>query len=127
MTYQMGNKEAVNLINKIKWSVASWFFGFWIEIRKYRLEMVRKLMESFNTDAAKLAGLSIFDPETLTVHTRYGDVDEQLDGVEAELGIDQGWAADLEGDTSNRVQGEYHLEMESQTLWKKFIIHLYAS
>jgi hypothetical protein len=78
--------------------------------------MVRKLMESFDTDAAKLAGLSSFDPETLTVHTRYGDVDEQLEGVEAELGIDQEWAADLEAETSNRVDVEGHREALAQTL-----------
>ena len=61
----------------------------------YKLEMVRKLMESFDVDAALLAGFSQFDPETLIVVTTFGDVNEQLDQVEEDLGIDQGWNADL--------------------------------
>jgi hypothetical protein len=116
VTYRMDNKEAAELINKIKRSVASWFYGYWTQVRKYRPGMVIKLMESFDTDAAKLAGLSKFDPSTLTVHTRYGDVDEQLDGVEAELGIDQGWAADLEEDGTSRIDVVGHREALAQTL-----------
>ena len=40
--------------------------------------MIKKLMESFDMDAAKLAGLSKFDVATLTVHTQFGDIDKQL-------------------------------------------------
>jgi hypothetical protein len=36
-------------------------------------------MGSFDTDAAKLAGLSKFDVATLTIHTQFGDIDEQLE------------------------------------------------
>ena len=52
--------------------------------------MVKKLMESFDTDAALLARFSVFDPITLTDETTFGDVDEQLEWVEEDLGIDQG-------------------------------------
>jgi hypothetical protein len=52
----------------------------------------------------------------LTIHTRYGDVDEQLNGVEAKLGIDQGWAADLEEDGTSRIDVVGHREALAQTL-----------
>ena len=73
-------------------------------------------MESFDTDAAKLAGMSSFDPGTLTVQTRYNDMDEQLEGVEAELGINQGWAVDMEGDSPHLVDVVGHREALAQTL-----------
>jgi hypothetical protein len=44
--------------------------------------MIQKLMESFDIDVAKLAGYSEFDANTLTV-TKYGDVEDQLDDLEA--------------------------------------------
>ncbi len=44
--------------------------------------MIQKLMESFDIDASKLAG-STFDVNTLPVVTRYGDVNGQLDNLEA--------------------------------------------
>jgi hypothetical protein len=53
--------------------------------------MIKKLMESFGIDAAKLAGYSEFDVETLTVDAKFGNIDEQLDGIEVELGINQCW------------------------------------
>jgi hypothetical protein len=64
--------------------------------------MVHKLMGGFDVDAALLVRFSEFDPATLTVRTTFGNVDEQLENVEADLGIDQGWNADLEGKESNR-------------------------
>jgi hypothetical protein len=79
VTYRMDNKEAATLITKIKRSMASWFLGYWTKIQKYKNGMIKKLMESFNTDAAKLAGLSEFDVATLTIHTQFGDVDKQLE------------------------------------------------
>jgi hypothetical protein len=87
-----------------------------MEIRKYKHGMVKKLMESFNTDAAKHAGLSRFDAATMTIHTQFGDVDKQLDGVKADLGIDQGWQADLEVDGTIRVNVVGHREALSQIL-----------
>jgi hypothetical protein len=62
----------------------------------YRLTMVQKLMKSFDINAALLARFSEYDPITLTVQTAFGDIDEQLDSVKANLGTDQGWTVDLE-------------------------------
>jgi hypothetical protein len=51
--------------------------------------MIKKLMESFDINAAKLAGYFEFDVETLTVDIKFGNVDKQLDGIEVELGMNQ--------------------------------------
>jgi hypothetical protein len=40
-------------------------------------------MESFDWDAAHLVRFSVFDTITLILHSIFGDVDEQLDTVEA--------------------------------------------
>jgi hypothetical protein len=53
-------------------------------------------MESFSIEAAYLASYSIFDSITLTVDTAYANDDQLLEGVEADLGIDQVWEADKE-------------------------------
>jgi hypothetical protein len=50
--------------------------------------MVQKLMESFGVDAALLAHFSVFDTTTLVVMTKFRDAEKQLDGIEADLGID---------------------------------------
>ena len=65
------------------------FFGYWLQVCKYKLVTVQALMESFSIEAAYLASYSSFDPTTLTVNTEYADDDELLEGVEADLGIDQ--------------------------------------
>ncbi len=103
VTYWKDNKEAVILMKTMKCSIASWFFGYWTKICQCKLGMIKKLMESFDTDAAKLAGYSKFDAETMEVHTRFVDIDEQLDGIDVEMGINQCWEADLEEDGSNSV------------------------
>jgi hypothetical protein len=89
VTYRTDNKEAGILITKIKHSVASWLFGYWTKICKYKHGMIKKPMENFDIDAAKLAGYSKVEVETLIVDTKFGDVDKQLDGIEVELGINQ--------------------------------------
>ncbi len=66
--------------------------------------MVQKLMESFNMDAALFACFSKFDLASLiVVLTTFSNIDEQLESVKADLGIDQGWNADLEEDASTRM------------------------
>jgi hypothetical protein len=55
VTFHTNNSKAASLVRKMRRSVAGWFFGYWRDIRHYRLEMVRKLMESFGIDAALLA------------------------------------------------------------------------
>jgi hypothetical protein len=77
--------------------------------------MIHKLMESFDIDASKLAGFSTFDVGTLTVMTKYGDVDGQLDSLEAGFGIDQ-WAADLDEVDGTRMTVSGHREALAQTL-----------
>jgi hypothetical protein len=95
-SYQTDCAYSAALVTKIKKSAAAWFFGYWLHICKYRLVMVWALMESFSIEAAYLASYSSFDPKTLTVNTEYADDDELLEGVEVDLGIDQGWEADKE-------------------------------
>ncbi len=56
--------------------------------------MVQTLMESFSIGATYLASYSTFDPITLTVDTAYANDNQLLEGVEADLGIEQGWEAD---------------------------------
>jgi hypothetical protein len=78
--------------------------------------MVKKLMESFDIDAALLARFSVFDPVTLTVKTTFGDVDKQLEWVEEDLGINQGWNADSELGDDSRVDLIGHREALAMTL-----------
>jgi hypothetical protein len=96
VTYHSNNESAAALIKKIKRSIPACFFGYWINVQGYRLEMVQKLMESFDVDAALLACFFEFDYATLTVMTTFGDSNEQLYRVEANLGIDPGWEANSE-------------------------------
>ena len=90
VTHRSDNSEAAELAKKIRHSAPAWFFGYWTCVRKYKLSMVQKLMESFDVDSAILARFSVFDTATLTVQTEYGDTDEQLESIEADLGIHQG-------------------------------------
>jgi hypothetical protein len=52
---------------------------------------------------------------TLTVITKYGDVDNQLDDLEADFGIDQ-WAADAKDLEGTRMTISGHREALAQTL-----------
>ncbi len=69
--------------------VAAWWFGYWIQVRKYKLSCVQSLMESFDVNAAKLASLLTFSPETLRVSAKFADEDNFLEEVEAEFGLKQ--------------------------------------
>ena len=73
-------------------------------------------MESFDIDSALLTQFSVFDPVTLTVETTFGDVNEQLERVEEDLGIDQGWNADSELGDDSRVDLIGHREALAMTL-----------
>ena len=59
-------------------------------VQGYKETCIKSLMESFDTDATLLARFSGFDPDTLEVKTQFGDVDKYLEGMEANLGINQG-------------------------------------
>jgi hypothetical protein len=67
-----------------------------VKVCQYKLGMVQKSMESFDVDAALLARFSLFNTITLDVMTEFKDADKQLDSVKTDLGIDQGWQANLE-------------------------------
>jgi hypothetical protein len=117
ITYCTDNKEAAVLVKKIKRCPAGWFFGYWQQIKIYRLEMVQKLMESFDVDEALLVRFTEFDPATLILKTRFGDVDEQLERVETNPGINQGWYVDLEDkETGTRVDVVGHHKALEMTL-----------
>ncbi len=74
-------------------------------------------MESFDIDATLLSHrFSIFDPITLIVKTTFGDVDEQLEWMAEDLGIDQGWNADTELGDDSRVDLIGHQEALVMTL-----------
>jgi hypothetical protein len=90
ITYHTDNKEAAALVKKIKYCTTGWFCGYWQQIKKYRLEMVQKWMESFDVDEALLVRFTKFDPETLTLKTGLGDIDKQLERDKTNLGINQG-------------------------------------
>ncbi len=53
-------------------------------------------MESFDTQQALFSRYSTLDPATLVVDTEFREMDEQLESMEANLGIDQGWDVDRE-------------------------------
>jgi hypothetical protein len=115
ITHRTDNTKAAALIHKMQKSVGGWWFGYWTKVKKYWLEMVKKLMESFDDDAALLARFAKFDPVTLVVITPFADVDEHLEGIESELGIDQGWCADFKGN-SQKVDIKGHKEALAMTL-----------
>ena len=90
--------------------------GYWIHVQHYKLGMVKMLMESFDINAALLARFSEFNPVTLIVKTTFGDVNEQLERVEEDLGIKQGWNANTELGEESRVDLIGHQEALAMTL-----------
>jgi hypothetical protein len=79
--------------------------------------MVQKLMESFDVDEALLVRFTKFNPATLTLKTGLGDIDKQLEHAETDLGINQGWYADLEDkETGTCVDVVIHRKALEMTL-----------
>jgi hypothetical protein len=72
-------------------------------------------MESFDTDAAKLAEYSSFDVKTLTVEVDIPDVDGRLDQLELDLGLNS-WAANSKEIDGIRMPFTGHKEAVSKTL-----------
>jgi hypothetical protein len=85
----------------MKKGIIPWLFHYWRLVCGYKLTMVQTLMESFDTNAALLARFSKFDVNTLKVMMSFGDEDEYLKSMEADLGINQGWAADDDDNNKN--------------------------
>jgi hypothetical protein len=80
----------------MKKSPPAWWFGYLRTVRDYDLLTVQSLMESFDTQQALFSRFSTFEPVTLVIDTEFGEMDEQLESMEANLGIDQGWDVDRE-------------------------------
>jgi hypothetical protein len=72
-TYHSDNEQAVELIKKIKLSIASWIFGCWVKVCQYKLVMVQKLIESFDVHATLLTQFSVFNTKTLDDTMEFGD------------------------------------------------------
>jgi hypothetical protein len=94
----------------MKKSPPSWWFGYLRQVRKYNLPTVQSLMESFDTNQAIFSQCSTLDPNTLTVKAESGDTDKQLESMESDLGIDQGWLADMEEGKGGRLAVVGHQE-----------------
>jgi hypothetical protein len=116
LTYRTNSKQSAALVWSIRRCVAGWFFGYWVMLRKYKESMVQKLMESFDTNSVHLARFSVFNPVTLEIQTGFGDNDKLLEGVERDLGINQGWLAEQENKDWTTVDGVGHHEALVQTL-----------
>jgi hypothetical protein len=58
----------------------------------------------------------MFDPVTLVVDTEFGETDEQLESMEADLGIKHGWEADREVSAGRRLAVEGHQAATEMTL-----------
>jgi hypothetical protein len=82
VTYRSDNKEAAKLVRKIR------RHGFLVH--KDKLGMVQKLMGGLDMDAALLASSLVFNTMTQVVTTKFGDADEQLDGIDADLEMTRG-------------------------------------
>ena len=77
----------ITLVEGMKKAVVAWWFGYWTQICQYKPTYVQTLMESFDIDAARLAALSTFDPETLTVSADFADKNNFLEEVEPKYGL----------------------------------------
>jgi hypothetical protein len=87
ITYRTDCILSAALAQNIGRCVARWFFGYRVQVCKYKVGMVQKLMESFDIDSALAACFSVFGPVTLLVQMGFSDEDKLLEGVEADLGI----------------------------------------
>jgi hypothetical protein len=113
LTFCSNCKYAIDLAWKMKKSPPTWWFGYLRTVCSYDLPTVQSLMESFDTQQALFSRYSTFDPATLVVDTEFGETDEQLESMEADLGIDQGWEVDREvSDGHGFVVDGYQAAME---------------
>ncbi len=85
---------SVYLSKKIRKLPPAWWFWYLWLVRGYDFSTVQSLMESFDTQQALLSKFSTFDLVTLEVKCEFANVNDQLEGIEANLGINQGWVVD---------------------------------
>jgi hypothetical protein len=84
VTVRIRDAEAVEIARNIAHCPAAWWWGLW-KLKGYTLGTIQALMESFDLDAAMLAGHSKFNAEDWTVETAFGRDDDFLDKEEALL------------------------------------------
>ena len=101
-TVRIKDAEAVEIARNIAYCPAAWWWGMW-HLKGYTLGTIQTLMESFDTDAALLAGHSKFNAEDWTVETSFGQDDDYLDREEALLSSEE----ENEGENSNDVEMEF--------------------
>ena len=65
--------EAIALVEKIRKCVTGGFWGYWTQVRGYKKTCCQTLMESFEIEAATLAGYSTFCVKDWTVTTDFPD------------------------------------------------------
>jgi hypothetical protein len=117
ITYRPGNPYAHKLVGKMRKSIVPWLFHYWLQVCGHKLTMVQTLMESIDTEAALIAQFLTFDVNTLEVRTTFVDEDDYLESMEADLSINQGWAADDDNfDKSPKITLEGAHEALQQTL-----------
>ena len=88
VTMRIRDAEAVEIARNIAYCPAAWWWGLWT-LKGYALGMIQALMESFDMDAALLAGHSTFNTENWTVETVFGRDDDFLEREEALLSSDE--------------------------------------
>ncbi len=114
--FQSDCNYSIGLAQKMKKSPLSWWFGYLRQVRKYNLPMVQLLIESFDTNQAIFSQYLTFDPDTLTGEGEFGDTDKQVESMESDLGIGQGWLADMEEGKGGRLAVVGHQEALEKTL-----------
>jgi hypothetical protein len=75
---------------------AAWWWHYWKDVKGYDLGTRQSLMESFDIDAAALAGNSEFDPVSqLLTWVEFPEDDGYLDEFEKELGLESDDGSDI--------------------------------
>jgi hypothetical protein len=88
ITYRADSAYSKSLAKKIAKNPPRWVFGYLMQVCRYNLSAVQTLMESFKIHQVGLTHFSTFDPESLVVTTKFGETDELLESMEADLVID---------------------------------------
>ena len=78
--------EALELVDNLRRCPAGFFFGYWTS-RGWKETCVQTLMESFEIEAAQLAGFANFNTAAMRVTSPYAEEDDFLEMVEEELGL----------------------------------------
>ena len=87
--YMREDPDVRRVVKNMAYAIVAWFAGYLKYGRKYTMDTVRPLMESFEVSAVQLAEGSHFDVNTLEVDTEFPDREEYLEEMEEELGLDE--------------------------------------